>query len=82
MLAIAIHLIAAENGALDGRSAEGDAVTLGGKVRGGDTELHTIQPVILVLAIGFLCTEAYGHRIAAVLTGRHHNAIRINGCAG
>ena len=41
MLAIAIHLIAAENGALDGRSAEGDAVTLGRKVRGGDTELHT-----------------------------------------
>nr|DAG02515.1 MAG TPA: hypothetical protein [Siphoviridae sp. ctneY2] len=82
MLTITIHLIAAENGALDGRSAEGDAVALGSKVRGGDTELHTVQPVILVLAVGLLCTEAYSHRIAAVLTGRDHNAIRINGRAG
>nr|DAF29438.1 MAG TPA: hypothetical protein [Caudoviricetes sp.] len=79
MLAIAVHLVAAEDGALNGRGAEGDAVTLGGKVRSRDAELHTVQPVIFIFAVGLLGTEAHSHRIAAILGCRHYDTICING---
>nr|DAY97725.1 MAG TPA: hypothetical protein [Caudoviricetes sp.] len=79
MLALAVHLITAKNRTLNGRGRESDAVALGGKVGSRDTELHTVQPVILVLAVGLLCTEANSHGGAAILTGRYYDAIIIDG---
>nr|DAZ32187.1 MAG TPA: hypothetical protein [Caudoviricetes sp.] len=81
MLALAVHLVTAKNRTLDGRRRECNAVTLGSKVGGGDTELHTVEPIILVFAVGFLCTETNSHRLAAVLACRHHNTICIDGGA-
>nr|DAV32224.1 MAG TPA: hypothetical protein [Caudoviricetes sp.] len=82
MLVLTVHLVTAQNGALDGRRAESDAVALGSKVRGRDTEFHSVQPVILVLTVGLLCAEAHSHGITAVLTGGNNDTVGVNGCPG
>nr|DAF87594.1 MAG TPA: hypothetical protein [Siphoviridae sp. ctkkB9] len=79
MLALAVHFVAAKNRTLNSRCRESNTVTLGSKVCGRNTELHTIEPVILVFAVGFLCTETHSYRLTAILTCRHHNAVCING---
>lgn len=79
MFAACVCLVAAQNSALNCRRRKGDAVTLGGKVRRRNTEFHSVQPVILVLAVGLLGTEAHRHRVAAVLGSGNEHLVLVDG---
>lgn len=72
-------LAAGKDRTFDGRSGEGNTVTLGSKVGSRDTELHTVQPVILVFAVGLLGSEANGNRSAAILTAGNQHLVIVNG---
>nr|DAU09935.1 MAG TPA: hypothetical protein [Caudoviricetes sp.] len=80
VLAACVCLVAAQNGAFNGRRGEGNAVALGGKVRRRNTEFHAVQPVILVLAVGLLSTKAYRHGITAVLGCGNQHLVFVDGC--
>ena len=79
MFAACVCLVAAQNSALNGRRRKGNAVALGGKVRRRNTEFHTVQPVILVLAVGFLGAEAHRHGITAVLGCGNQHLVFVDG---
>ncbi len=82
MLAAGVCLVAGKHGAFDGRSREGNAVTLGSKVSSRDTEFYTVQPVILVLAVGFLRTETDSNRSAAIFAAGNQHMVIVDGSAG
>ena len=80
MFAACVCFVAAQNGAFNGRRRESNAVALGGKVRRRNTEFHSVQPVILVLAVGLLSTKAYRHGITAVLGCGNEHLVFVDGC--
>ena len=82
MLALAVHLVAAGHGALDGRGGKFNALALGGEVGGGNAKLYPVEPEVAVLAVGLFGAKAHGHRGAAVLTGGNQHLVSVNGGAG
>ena len=78
MFAFSVHLVAAKDRALNGRRGKFNTVSLCGKVRRRDTELYPVEPVIFILAVGFLRSEANSHGGTSVFAGGDHDTVFIN----